>query len=230
MIRGERAKRAIAAYDEYVKANGRPPLISEVARGAGISFGYATEVLNKNGRVCRTVPRGKSEKRAESQRAKDEAFIRDYRMLAEHHGRPPTWTEIAAATGRCPGGGMAATLKRLGLEHTRRRFGRKKAEEAESAVEPREAAPTPEQIFALYKAVPSIEKIMSIKGSGDPERRPEILPRAGETYGVQDRIWLDCPVCGRRRLISPRMHPWWLRNREGEAIFVCRDTCTGRTV
>lgn len=33
---------------------------------------------------------------------------------------------------------------------------------------------------------------------------------------------------GARRLIAPRMHPYWIRNKAGAVVFVCRETCTGR--
>lgn len=228
-MRGDKTERILAAYRELA-GGGRLPMVSEVAKCAGATVTWAADILKKNGLECRGVPRGKSEKRALNQKVIDDAFIRDYRKLADHHGRPPTLLEISVATGRTVGGSLAKTLKRLNLDYTLQGCGRKKAAEPEKDEKRKESGPPPEQQFALHRAVSSIEKILTIMESGNPEQRPETLPRAGEAYGVQDRIWLDCPVCGRRRLISPRMHPWWLRNRAGEAIFVCRDACTGRTV
>ena len=240
-MKENKTERILAAYRKMT-GDGRLPTVSEVAADAGVAASWTANILKAHGLACRTVPRGKSEKRELNQKMNDDAFIRDYQRLTDHYGRPPTLLEISMATGRVTGGGLLATLRRLGLPYSTRRTGRKKAAAQEKRAQGketgkpkqeegrRESGPTPEQQFVLHRAVPSIEKILMIKGSGDPEQRPETLLRAGAAYGMTDRIWLDCPVCGRRRLIAPRMHPWWLRNRSGEPIFVCRDTCTGRTV
>ena len=38
---------------------------------------------------------------------------------------------------------------------------------------------------------------------------------------------ITCPICGQKAWIAPRMHPYWLRDREGRVHFVDREPCTG---
>lgn len=76
--------------------------------------------------------------------------------------------------------------------------------------------------------LPAMTRILEIKKSGDPSARPERMAYAGEGSRAEDRTFIVCPVCGVRTLIAPRMHPFWLRNRAGEVIFVDKEACTGR--
>ena len=51
-------------------------------------------------------------------------------------------------------------------------------------------------------------RIQEVKSRGDPSKRPAVLPGPGDGY-------------------APRMHPYWLRDREGRVHFVDREPCTG---
>lgn len=73
-----------------------------------------------------------------------------------------------------------------------------------------------------------MQRVLDIQRRGDAGKRPDRLPRPGEEHFVADRMILTCPVCGSKTLIAPRMHPYWLRDAEGNAIFVCRPNCMGR--
>lgn len=90
-----------------------------------------------------------------------------------------------------------------------------------------------EQHFTLRLDMESVyqlrRKVDAITYMGDPAKRPKVLPRPGDGYAPGARIMLTCPVCGRKKLIAPRMHAYWLRDREGRIHFVCGEVCTAQS-
>ena len=70
-------------------------------------------------------------------------------------------------------------------------------------------------------------RIQEVKNRGDPSKRPAVLPGPGDGYAPGDRSMITCPICGQKAWIAPRMHPYWLRDREGRVHFVDREPCTG---
>ena len=73
------------------------------------------------------------------------------------------------------------------------------------------------------------KRVEEIRFGGDPADCPKRLPRPGDGYAAGDRLMITCPVCGRKKLIAPRMHPYWLRDRAGRVRFVCGETCTAES-
>lgn len=149
---------------------------------------------------------------------KRERIMKAYASMTGEYGELPTALEIAEAAHVSPtyvyNVMQDAQLPYRALQQ----YGRKKGGWDRKA-----AKPEREESFAL----PSHARIRELLMSGQAEQRGDALARAGEANAVTDRIFLTCPVCGRRALIAPRMHPFWLRNRAGEVIFVCRAACAG---
>lgn len=236
------------AYARALRAKGGElPTVREVARRIGAAVETSRYWLNKLGLAYkRKTPSEAAKISAESRRGQAEDRIRScHEDLMARSGRPPTIEEMNLALGLViTSGHVSRAAKRLGLPLTRKRGrmeGRRKIEiidEWERCSNERkqvelwvEAARLPRknpEIQFGHRAVPSMTRILEITGGDEAGEGEGWAHRPGEGYAVADRIVLTCPVCGSRRLIAPRMHPYWLRNKAGKAVFVCREACTGR--
>ena len=164
---------------------------------------------------------------------KETEFQEKHESLTRRLGRYPTRAEISGAMGWNLCSSHAYSMaKRLGLELTPLRRGREKAEvivRRQETQSPSPAKAAQESDF-IRRPIPNMARVYELRGSGEARLCPAQLQRAGEEYGIHDRIMLTCPVCGAQALIAPRMHPFYLRNLSGEVIFVDSRACTGQVV
>lgn len=152
-------------------------------------------------------------------------FRKKHEELTRRLGRCPTRTEMCAAMGwNLYSSHCYKAAKRLGLELRAERKAREKGE-----VPAAPGAASPDYDFG-HRAAPSMQRIMEIReGTGIGEGKGWGHSPA-EGYGVTDRKMIVCPVCGTRKLIAPRMHPFWLRDKQGKVVFVCSRGCTGQAM
>ena len=219
--------KVLRAYARYRKEHDDLPTIGQISKASGAGWNTAKKALSDAGLPWRHIRTKEREDMKKKRMATAEKLIQAHAELTEKLGRLPYQFELADAAGMSSGGYFGRFVYGLGLKFSRRgTVEREKQLDKEAARQPHDETPG----FNQMRATPRMEKIFEIRRSGDSALRPEKLQRAGELYEMQDRIFITCPVCGARRLISPRMHPWWLRNAAGEAIFVCRDACTGRSL
>lgn len=152
----------------------------------------------------------------------EEQFVGAYEAFLARHGRAPTVVEMNLALGLSITSWHASKVaKRLGMELSHKRRKREKPEVMVIA------PPNTEFRFGSGTS-PRMDKVLAIKDGTECAPGEGWEHRPGEAFAVTDRVMMTCPVCGVRRLIAPRMHPYWIRNKAGAVIFVCRDACTGR--
>lgn len=221
MKQGETAGNIKKAWEQIRRRKGGElPTSEEIGRAAGVTAKYARDMCNKLGLDYQhRTPGGAWRPDAEK---RDEHIRKHYEAISRSAGRPPTAQELNVALGHRRGSSVAiGASRRLGLELTPLRRSR-----GETAPKQK-----PEQLSAVQPVeIPSRAKIFDLLRSGDPAAGGEAGLRAGERYAVTDRIMLLCPVCSSQKLIAPRMHPFWLRNRADEVIFVCSRGCSGQSI
>ena len=213
------------AYEQALHSkNGALPNIVEVAALCGASVETTRYHLKQMGlaytRMTQQEIGSISAKRMRAEA--EDRFVKAYEAFLERHGRPPTIREMNLALDltitSCH---VSKVASRLGLELSRKRQKREKPEVRVIA------PPEPEFRFGSGMS-PLMDKVLAIKDGTECAPGDGWAHRPGEGYHTDDRIMLTCPVCGARVLIAPRTHPYWIRNRAGAVIFVCRDACTGR--
>lgn len=220
-------ERVIAAYNQAAKGV-KLPTTAQVSALSGMSVRYCRDTLKAEklpyDRFYNVTAAAEVRRRARDE--KDIVFRKHYEEIVRRAGRYPYAKEMQEKMGyrtTC----MARTVsERLGLPLTRMRARREA--EPEALAEPIRRS-EPVRPFGGI-SLPKMNRILEIKASGDPAKRPARHVFAGEGYEITDRIMLTCPVCGARKLIAPRMHPFWLRNQENEVIFVDKEACSGRLV
>lgn len=213
------------AYEQALRSkNGALPNIVEVAALSGASVETTRYHLKHMGldyeRMTQQESGSISARRMHAEA--EERFVSAYEAFLTRHGRAPTVVEMNLALGLSITSWHASKVaSRLGLELSRKRRKREKPEVRVIA------PPNPEFRFGSGTS-PRMDKVLAIKDGTECAPGDGWAHRPGEAYAADDRIMITCPVCGARRLIAPRMHPYWIRNKAGAVIFVCRDACTGR--
>lgn len=207
------------AYARFMRTHeGALPTSVDIAKAAGITVKYARAVLNNLG-LDYQHRRAGSAWRPDAQE-RDERIRRHYEAISRSAGRPPTAQELNVALGFRRGSSVAiGASRRMGLELTPLR--RTKKSPKKETTQPTSPGPV---------EIPSRAKIFELLRSSDRTGDGTAGQRAGERYAVTDRTMILCPVCGSQKLIAPRMHPFWLRNRADEVIFVCSRGCTGQSI
>lgn len=207
------------AHARFVRTHeGALPTSADIAKAAGITVKYARAVLNNLGLDYQHRKAG-SAWRVDTE-ARDENIRRHYEDLSRSAGRPPTAQELNVALGYRRGSSVAiGASRRLGLKLTPLR----RVKEAQKKEQTPPMTPGPVEI-------PSRAKIFDLLRSSERTGDGTAGLRAGERNAVTDRTMILCPVCGSQKLIAPRMHPFWLRNRADEVIFVCSRGCTGQSI
>lgn len=213
------------AYEQALRSkNGELPNIVEVAALCGASVETTRYHLRQMGLAYERMTQQESgaisarRMRAEA----EDRFVKAYEVFLAKHGRPPTTREMNLALDLTITSYHASKMaSRLGLELSRKRRKREKPEVMVIA------PPNTEFRFGSGTS-PRMDKVLAIKDGTECAPGEGWAHRPGEAFAVTDRVMMTCPVCGVRRLIAPRMHPYWIRNKAGAVIFVCRDACTGR--
>lgn len=213
------------AYERALREKGGAlPNIVEVAELCGASVQTARYHLKHMGlnyeRMTQQESGSISARRMHAEA--EERFVGAYEAFLARHGRAPTVVEMNLALGLSITSWHASKVaKRLGMELSHKRRKREKPEVMVIA------PPNTEFRFGSGTS-PRMDKVLAIKDGTECAPGEGWEHRPGEAFAVTDRVMMTCPVCGVRRLIAPRMHPYWIRNKAGSVIFVCRDACTGR--
>ncbi|MGN1006482.1 MAG: hypothetical protein ACI4O8_08205 [Aristaeellaceae bacterium] len=213
------------AYEKAMHSkNGALPNIVEVAALSGASVETVRYHLRHMGlnyeRMTQQESGSISARRMHAEA--EERFVSAYEAFLARHGRAPSPSELNLALGLALNSShVSKVAKRLGMELSRKRRKREKPEVRVIA------PPNPEFRFGSGTS-PRMDKVLAIKDGTECAPEEGWAHRPGEAYTADDRIMITCPVCGARRMIAPRMHPYWIRNKAGAVIFVCRDACTGR--
>ena len=217
-----------AAHARFVRTHdGALPTSAEMVKATGMSRKMVTAYMRKL--ELEYVRWGGSLEPARGKEDYDARILRCYEDIKRSTGRPPTAHELNIALGYKRHSSAAHDIgRRMGLELTPIR--KKTLEEIKKAPAV-QASPGQEDVYVYgHRAAMAMSRILEIKRSGDPAARPACLALAGSQYGITDRVMIICPVCGVQKLIGPRMHPFYLRNQAGEAIFVDKEACTGRAL
>ena len=221
-------------YDEFIRKHGRIPTGTEVAMLLNTTNNYACEMMRLEGLAYSST--GKA--------MPTETEIREaYNLMKEELGIPPRIDQIAQRLGMKEAT-VRLRLKVYGLPHThmsisevgrlggqkscasraKRKTDQTKMRSVDKKVKQEEKKPID---LGLEAERNLRQRIYKITHSGDETRRPQRLNSPGEGYAPTQRIMVVCEVCGRQVWIAPRMHPYWLRDYEGNIHWVCSDVCTG---
>lgn len=223
----------IEIYHELVKKrNGELPTTREIADLSGAVIGYVRKALEREGLPYHKFI-GNTAATAAHRRKRDEKdkiFREKHAELTHTAGRYPTRIEMNIAVGYERNSSSSGDVaRRLGLELTPIR---QKPEKAEVTV--RQEKPAIPPVDAAHdfghRAAPNMTRILEIRNGDTYGEGKGWGHIAGEEHAPTDRVMITCPVCGARRIISPRMHPFWLRNRLGKVVFVDSRACTGQGV
>ncbi|MDD7175784.1 MAG: hypothetical protein PUH70_12065 [Clostridiales bacterium] len=211
------------AYERALhEKNGVLPTVRDVAALSGASVQTTHYHLKQMGLDYARLSRREAaliSARKMSAQAEDR-FRQAYEEIVARKGRRPTTTEMSLALGlRLRSGQTNKMSRRLGLPLAR--WKDVMSSEARASAPP--PADTPQR-----STTPMREKMQAIKGGTACGPEEGWAHRPGEAYAAEERIMITCPVCGMRRLIAPRAHPFWIRNQAGAVIFVCSDACAGR--
>jgi len=230
----------IEIYHELVeKKGGQLPMAREISGLTGAPVPYIRGVLNRAklpfSKIVGNGPAVEANIRKREER--DDAFRVKHASMTRSAGRYPTRIEMNLELGYERNSMQSAEIaKRLGLPLTPQRHrpewasvnGCKREEQSPSPA--KAAIPPVDAVHDFgHRASPNMMRIYEIReGTGLGEGKGW-GHSPSEGYGVTDRKMIVCPVCGSRRLIAPRMHPFWLRDKQGKVVFVCSRGCTGQT-
>ena len=222
----DRAKEAFAAF---AQEHGRPPEAWELAERMVIGEQYAGELIRRAGLPHRTS----------NTKVTPERMREAHTKLTERDGKPPLAIDVAAELGvsRATAGRW---LRTMDLPYRCKEPEKKPPGEPRRA--PQEDAPArtwparKRRLSEAQREAQAMEELhsvlskrkmrmMELQNSGDPEKRPKKLPSPGDGYGPSERIFTTCAICGEKIFIAPRMHPWWVRNREGAVLWICGPKC-----
>lgn len=222
-----------SAYARAMRAKGGAlPTVRDVALLIGATADLTRYHLIHQGLPyarMTTSEAGRVSAGAASRQAEDRLLTQHAAFVAQN-GRLPTRQELNMAMGMAPESRHVDRMaKRLGLELARARREHVKDKDVVGE-EPRVRADAPTDAVFRFggETSPRMDKILALQNGTDPGDGNGPAQRPGVAYASGDRIMITCPVCGMRKLIAPRMHPYWIRNKAGAVIFVCREACTGR--
>ena len=220
------------AHRKLIAELGRLPDSAEIARATGLTTVQVRSILSDLKLDYRRRAGGPAGNRTlekavaalrERSKKRRAAVAEAHARLSAQLGRAPFLHELRKSLGYKTDDGVRTMCNLLGLP-----FGyRRRKTPAQEQARHREKTQEPPRTSFLERAAPRMDRILELKGSGDPASRPERLERAGAGFTPGDRLFIVCPVCKERALIAPRTHPHYLRNRAGEVIFVCSRSCTG---
>lgn len=236
----------IEIYHELVeKKGGQLPMAREISGLTGAPVPYIRGVLNRAklpfSKIVGNGPAVEANIRKREER--DEAFREKHASMTRSAGRYPTRIEMNLELGYERNSMQSAEIaKRLGLPLTLQRHRPEWAsvssyvKEAPTPPDAKPAAPDAKPAIPPvdvvhdfgHRAAPNMMRIYEIRNGdllGEGKGWGHI---AGEEYAPTERVMITCPVCGACRIISPRMHPFWLRNRLGKVVFVDSRACTGQ--
>lgn len=229
----------IPIYHELIeKKGGALPMACEIAGLTGAPVPYIRGVLNRAklpySKITGNGPALEANIRKREER--DDAFREKHASMTRSAGRYPTRIEMNLELGYERNSMQSAEIaKRLGLPLTLQRHRPEwtsvsvRTPKDQKAAAEKAAIPPVDAVHDFgHRATPNMMRILEIRNGemlGEGAGWDHV---AGEGYTPTDRVMLTCPVCGTRRLISPRMHPFWIRNRLGKVVFVDSLACTGR--
>ena len=213
-----------AAHERLTGRLGRAPTSDELGREVGICRQPAANRMRALG-----LPRSYI----------NQAKITDGEIRAVHArmtgelGRAPTAPELARRLGVRAWTAENA-MRRLSLERTRMsrseagRVGADATNRIKKARGPRQPERREDDAMqALMRAERERRRrywavARSGEGAGDAPKR---LPRPGEGMEPWARVKIACAICGREVTITPRTHPWYMRDADGTVRFLCSEQC-----
>lgn len=213
-----------AAHERLTGRLGRAPTSDELGREVGICRQSAANRMRALG-----LPRSYI----------NQAKMTDGEIRAVHArmtgelGRAPTAPELARRL--CVRAWTAENaMRRLSLERTRMsrseagRVGADATNRIKKARGPRQTEHREDDAMqAMMRAERDRRRrywavARSGEGGGQPQKR---LPRPGEGMEPWARVTIACAICGREVTITPRTHPWYMRDADGAVRYLCSEQC-----
>lgn len=63
------------------------------------------------------------------------------------------------------------------------------------------------------------------RSGGEDGQAAKRLPMPGEGLAPWARQTICCAICGRKVTITPRTHPWYMRDAGGAVRYLCSEQC-----
>lgn len=157
----------------------------------------------------------------------DDAIREAYDHLRVELGRAPSVAEMKHALGLTDWGHLRTRMDKLGLERHKMTLSERGKENARREKERRASGAA-----GFYDEVNEAEifvkrRLREIREDGKEGEKKTAPMRAGEQYGVNDMLMISCAICKRRKMIKPRMHPYFVRRGDGEIVWLCGAECCG---
>ena len=220
----------IEAHRRLSDELGRPPTGIELGKAARVSHVTAENRMRALG-LKRSILRNK--------RIPDSTVLDAHAQLTDALGRAPTSTELGRRIGLSEPG-AADRMRTLGLARThmtRSEAGRIGADIANGKKRARrkQEDKTPEapirakDMFDAYRDAERARKqryYAAWRGEGAQDgNQGEVHGLAGAGYAPGERAKIRCAICARERIITPRTHPWYMRDSSGAVRWLCSEQC-----
>lgn len=213
-----------AAHRRLTARLGRAPTSDELGREVGICRQSAANrmsalVLPRSILRQTTIPDG--------------VILEAYERLSAQLGRAPTSTELGRSIGLSEPS-TANRMRTLGLARTRMsrseagRLGADESNRIKRERGPREKTPREDDpMEAKMRAERDRRRRYwaVARSGGEDGQAAKRLPMPGEGMAPWARQTICCAICGRKVTITPRTHPWYMRDAGGAVRYLCSEQC-----
>lgn len=220
----------IAAHRRLCDQLGRAPTRNELGRAVGLTDQATANRMAALG-LARSILRVKL--------VSDVDVLRAHERLTDELGRAPTSTELSRRIGICEPS-TSSRMRTLGLARThmtRSEAGRigadiangKKRARRKQEDKPPESPIRAKDMFDAYRDAERARKqryYAAWRGEGKADGAPgETHGIAGALYAPGERARVRCAICNRDLVITPRTHPWYMRDSDGVVRWLCSEQC-----
>ena len=213
-----------AAHRRLSARLGRAPTCTELGEAMGITHQSATNRMQALG-LPRSTMRMKM--------IPDGDILEAHEQLCAQLGRAPTSTELGRRIGLSEPS-TANRMRTLGLARTRMsrsEAGRLGADESNRVKRERGLRQPVHREDDPMEAKMRAERDRRrrywavARSGGEDGQAPKRLPMPGEGLAPWARQSICCAICGRKVTITPRTHPWYMRDAGGAVRFLCSEQC-----
>lgn len=213
-----------AAHRRLTARLGRAPTSDELGREVGICRQSAANRMS-----ALVLPRSILRRTTVT----DGDLLEAHERLSAQLGRAPTSTELGRSIGLSEPS-TANRMRTLGLARTRMsrseagRLGADESNRIKRERGPREKTPREDDpMEAKMRAERDRRRRYwaVARSGGEDGQAAKRLPMPGEGLAPWARQTICCAICGRKVTITPRTHPWYMRDAGGAVRYLCSEQC-----
>lgn len=223
----------IAAHRRLSGELGRAPTRNELGQAVGLTDQATANRMAALG-LARSIQRVKL--------VSDVDVLKAHERLTDELGRAPTSTELSRRIGLCEPStssrmrtlGLARThmtrseAGRMGADSSNAQRARRRAERRAEDNQQDEHKTEQDGILLRMNAEKARKAryYAAWRGEGKAAGTPgETHGIAGALYAPGERARVRCAICNRDLVITPRTHPWYMRDSDGVVRWLCSEQC-----